>query len=432
MKKTLSMFLALTLILGVMVTPANAVWTTSPVYNPDGELIGYVGEDKDIVNHVLSPNYGQTEPTEAEPVETDPATDATANQTLSGVTTDDKVEPVETEPVETEPVETPKPTHTPTPTPTPEPVETDPATAAEATFPDVAPNAWYAEAVNAMATNGVIKGGTDGLFRPDAPITYGELVTILSRVMGAYQVRTSNEYGHWDDDKWYGTSTSYGSHGCNVSNGQSYHWAALDLVYVSQMTHDGTIIAPEDLDCNVTRASALDVVYGVMNFMATKGRNPTYKQSVEPIYSYTEADIPDWKDVMGEAYGKGPGDKYWFDTTCGVQFIGDKLNFWPDEYVKQHEVKRETDGTYTIVNRWALSGYPMYQIQEDNPLMKPYVCIDTRNVLAAYNIGLTNGVDANHTCNAKATITRAELAVMLYRAGLDREYPLTVAGEYVK
>lgn len=307
-----------------------------------------------------------------------------------------------------------------------------PATAAEATFPDVAPDAWYAEAVNAMAANGVIKGGTDGLFRPDAPITYGELVTILSRVMGAYQVRTSNEYGHWDDDKWYATNSSYGSHACNVSNGQSYHWAALDLSYVSQMTHDGTIICPEDLDCNVTRASALDVVYGVMNFMATKGRNPTYKQSVKPIYSYTEADIPDWKDVVGEAYGKGPGDKYWFDTVCGIQFIGDKLNFWPDEYVLQHEAKREADGTYTTIKKWGLHGYPMDQIQEDNPLMKPYVCIDIRNVLAAYNIGLTNGVDANHTCNAKATITRAELAVMLYRAGLDREYPLTVAGEYVK
>lgn len=416
MKKTLSMFLALTLILGVMVTPASAVWTTSPVYNPDGELIGYVGEDPDFMEWFHG-HYGQTEPTETKPVETDPATDAKADQTFSGVTTDDKVEPVETEPVETEPV------------------ETDPATAAETapTFPDVAPDAWYAEAVNAMAANGVIKGGTDGLFRPDAPITYGELVTILSRVMGAYQVRTSAQYSHQDNDKWYANNVAYGPHASAVGTKNGYHWAATDLCSVIRMTHDGTTIAPEDLDCNVTRASALDIVYGVMNFMATKGRNPTYKQSVEPIYSYTEADIPDWKDVVGEAYGKGPDEAYYIDTVTGVQFIGDKLNFWPDEYVLQHEmtIDKETR-TYTVIKEWAHHGYNMEALQLINPLMKPYVLIDTRNVIAAYNIGLTNGVDANHTCNAKATITRAELAVMLYRAGLDREYPLTVAGEYVK
>ena len=49
------------------------------------------------------------------------------------------------------------------------------------TFTDVYSDAWYANAVIVLASRGVVKGHTDGTFRPDAPISRAEFVTMLSR-----------------------------------------------------------------------------------------------------------------------------------------------------------------------------------------------------------------------------------------------------------
>lgn len=49
-------------------------------------------------------------------------------------------------------------------------------------FSDVTPGAWYAPAVHAMYDKGYVVGYEDGTFRPDAPITQEELLCILSNV----------------------------------------------------------------------------------------------------------------------------------------------------------------------------------------------------------------------------------------------------------
>ena len=49
------------------------------------------------------------------------------------------------------------------------------------TFRDLPADAWYTEAVETLADKGVIKGYTDGTFRPDAPISRSEFVAMLSR-----------------------------------------------------------------------------------------------------------------------------------------------------------------------------------------------------------------------------------------------------------
>lgn len=51
-----------------------------------------------------------------------------------------------------------------------------------APFSDVAPSAWYAGAVNAMAAKGFLSGDGDGRFRPEDTISYEEMVTVLSSV----------------------------------------------------------------------------------------------------------------------------------------------------------------------------------------------------------------------------------------------------------
>lgn len=49
-------------------------------------------------------------------------------------------------------------------------------------FTDVAQDAWYAGAVNAMAARGFLSGFGDGTFRPDDPITYEQAVTVLDNL----------------------------------------------------------------------------------------------------------------------------------------------------------------------------------------------------------------------------------------------------------
>lgn len=70
-------------------------------------------------------------------------------------------------------------------------------------FADVDPDAWYAEAVEAMTASGLVKGKDDGLFHPDDTITIGEWCTLLYRITYKDPVDipswTNNEatYDHW-------------------------------------------------------------------------------------------------------------------------------------------------------------------------------------------------------------------------------------------
>lgn len=50
------------------------------------------------------------------------------------------------------------------------------------TFPDVSPDAWYADAVSAMAARGFLAGREDGTFDPDAAVTNLELAIVFSAV----------------------------------------------------------------------------------------------------------------------------------------------------------------------------------------------------------------------------------------------------------
>lgn len=50
-------------------------------------------------------------------------------------------------------------------------------------FSDVAPDSWYFKAVNAAKENGLITGGNNNCFNPDALITREEMTTILYRLM---------------------------------------------------------------------------------------------------------------------------------------------------------------------------------------------------------------------------------------------------------
>jgi len=51
-------------------------------------------------------------------------------------------------------------------------------------FSDVAANQWYTGYINLAASQGYVKGFPDGTFRPNAKISYAQVVTVLLRVLG--------------------------------------------------------------------------------------------------------------------------------------------------------------------------------------------------------------------------------------------------------
>lgn len=51
----------------------------------------------------------------------------------------------------------------------------------EAPFDDVEPASWYAAAIGTMENTGIMVGCGNGLFRPDRLLTWGELITVMTR-----------------------------------------------------------------------------------------------------------------------------------------------------------------------------------------------------------------------------------------------------------
>ena len=81
------------------------------------------------------------------------------------------------------------------------------------TFSDVEDDAWYAKAVNTMASLGMLEGYPDGTFRPDAPITRAEFAAIA--LAFAYDPASAScSYTDVSTSAWYYTyvaqATTYG------------------------------------------------------------------------------------------------------------------------------------------------------------------------------------------------------------------------------
>lgn len=78
---------------------------------------------------------------------------------------------------------------------------TEPSGGGDYLFADVPQDAWYFDAVNEMTGYSLVSGYEDGTFRPDAKITRAEFVTILSRIphddIGTDKTFTDVPETHW-------------------------------------------------------------------------------------------------------------------------------------------------------------------------------------------------------------------------------------------
>lgn len=161
-------------------------------------------------------------------------------------------------------------------------------------FSDVSPDAWYAEAVNAMAETGLLLGDGNGKFNPDAPITFGEFATLLCRI--------------------YGLSTD--EHEPHEQNGvmcNSSHWAS-GALWMTTVWPRHFIIFPRacaDADEPVNRGEAIDALDTLTYSMPKYWEIPydDYDEYGDPIGPrhitekvWTLDDIPDG-DIIREQNG---------------------------------------------------------------------------------------------------------------------------------
>jgi hypothetical protein len=118
------------------------------------------------------------------------------------------------------------------------------------TFPDVENGAWYAEAVNSLASGGILLGFPDGAFYPEASITRAEFAAIVVRI-------EANSPAAASSNKFADVPKS--------------HWA---YDYINTAADKGWIIGYEDgsyrPDRHITRAEAVALLNRVLGREADK------------------------------------------------------------------------------------------------------------------------------------------------------------------
>ena len=156
--------------------------------------------------------------------------------------------------------------------------EPEPSTDVSDIFIDVAPNAWYKDAVQYAYDNGLMTGVSANEFAPDATTTRGMIVSMLARLEG---VESANDAGFADvSDEWYATAVN---------------WAA--SVGVVNGYEDNTF-RPNDA---ITREQLAAIL---MNYAAYKGQDVSARASLD---AYSDAEnVSTWAtDTMSWAVAEG-------------------------------------------------------------------------------------------------------------------------------
>ena len=154
----------------------------------------------------------------------------------------------------------------------------EPATDVSDIFIDVAPNAWYKDAVQYAYAGGLMTGVSANEFAPDATTTRGMIVSMLARLEG---VESANDAGFADvNDEWYATAVN---------------WAA--SVGVVNGYEDNTF-RPNDA---ITREQLAAIL---MNYAAYKGEDVSARASLD---AYSDAEnVSTWAtDTMSWAVAEG-------------------------------------------------------------------------------------------------------------------------------
>lgn len=334
-------------------------------------------------------------------------------------------------------------------------------------FSDVTPDAWYYEAVTAMADAGIVNGTGNGKFEPTRPMTAGELATVLWNMM----------YGDWckATELYQGFNNGY-ARGINNYLTSDYvgpkygNWGIPIVNYYKEDVAIG--LAPTTWDGDVSLT-----IYGDSRIDPTNGNSPAMSAT-----NGTPINGTSYGRLAGKLYGNGNysnlnGDELFYSRdmsglavvamskenvtrgfaiselvnvlrqTGNLQSVynaSDKKNVyatgasipdWADITNVYHDVcsasvKSSGDSYANRNGKYLFHDYTWAWNYIDEPgnvqISGGYANTwFSADVLLAYQAGIVSGKDASGRCDVGASMTRAEVCQMLYNAGVTKLKPQT-------
>lgn len=82
-------------------------------------------------------------------------------------------------------------------------------TAYASPFRDIADGDWHTDAIEYVATNGLMEGVGDGIFQPNQPLTRAQIVAILYRLDGSPKTEYIQQFQDVPEDAWYACAVSW-------------------------------------------------------------------------------------------------------------------------------------------------------------------------------------------------------------------------------
>ena len=131
------------------------------------------------------------------------------------------------------------------------------------TFRDTPKDAWYYDAVAAVADKGLMYGvDQDGNFAPNAATTRGQLVTILYRLAGASEVSTTASFSDVAEDAYYSKAVAWAAENdivAGFSDGTFRPGDSLTREQLAAMLRNYAASTGQDVDVNYDLSSYTDV-----------------------------------------------------------------------------------------------------------------------------------------------------------------------------
>lgn len=173
-------------------------------------------------------------------------------------------------------------------------------------YPDVLPDMWYTEAINAMTDGGLLNGYPDGSFHPNDFVTQGQFAKVLWEFYGLELPDYGYVTGYCNSCKTYHDHAS-----------ASVHWA---LPYAWQAMRIGGYYAPAlcgcTLDNPVYRMDALSTIPTAVAWSIPKYFNPnTREQYYQTEKSWTSSDIPDYNEFKDGCTDDDIKQGHWVDES---------------------------------------------------------------------------------------------------------------------
>lgn len=317
-------------------------------------------------------------------------------------------------------------------------------------FTDVTPDKWYYEAVNAMAAAGILNGYGDGTFKPNNPMTAGELATVLWNMTFSKDWCKANELLNYFNNGYYANYkydypgprfekyavTKYANmaYGNEYSNLVPLTWdgpVALAIYGDSRINPNNGNSPKKATNDGGAQITLIGRVAGkTYNAFEAKLKDVSYSRDMSGLaivamskeYVTRGFAISELVNVLRQT---GNLEKIYNASTAKALYTdGTSIPDWASIVEKYHDVCSASAKT-SHETRYVFHDYTWAWNYIDDPgnvkIQGGYANTwFSQDILLAYQAGIIDGVDATGRCNVGANMTRAEVCQMLYNIGAGK------------